>query len=122
MPADIDRVISFGLVAFLFSGVCWRFDLAVSAAMMCGLGAMSGSFREWRTERGLWMLGALFLIIFGVFYAVITYNQVTDWVAGRTALPGIMAIDWFIGTSALGFMVRFLWAVTCWNRRFSSDT
>ena len=105
-PAEIDRFISYGLLAFLFSGVCWLFGLAVSAAMMCGLGAMSGSFSEWRTERGLWMLGALFLIIFGFFYAVITYNQAADWIAGRAALRGIMAIDWFIGTTALRLQNR----------------
>lgn len=120
-PAEIDRVISYGLLAFLFSGVCWLFGFAVSTLMLGGLGAMSGSFAKWRTERGLWMLGALYLIVFGGFSAVITYYQVADWIAGLAALRGVMAVDWFIGTSALGYMVRFLWAVTYWNRYFSSD-
>lgn len=44
---------------------------------------MAGSFVNWRTDRGLWMLGALFFLIFGAFYCVGTYHQVADWIAGR---------------------------------------
>ena len=119
-PAQIDRTIDYGLLAFVACGVCWLCGLAVSTLMLGGLGAMSGSFTEWRTERGLWMLGALFLLIFGGVSLLITY-QIADWFAGRAPLQGLMAFDWFIGTTALTYMVRFLWAVTYWNGRASSD-
>lgn len=120
-PAGIDRTISFGLLAFAAGGLCWLLGFAVSTMMLVGLGAMAGSFTEWRTERGLWMLGALFLVIFSGFYCVVTYHQIADWIAGRAPLQGLMAVDWFIGTSTLTYMVRFLWAVTYWNGRISSD-
>ena len=120
-PAEIDRVIDYGLLAFLACGVCWLCGLAVSVLMLGGLGAMSGSFGAWRTERGLWMLGALFLLIFGGFSVLITYHQIADWIAGRAPLAGLMAVDWLIGTAALTYMVRFLWAVTYWNGKLSSD-
>ena len=67
---EIDRVIAYGLLAFIACGVCWFCDLVVSAWTLGGLGAMSGSFDNWRTERGLWMLAALFLLIFGGFFAL----------------------------------------------------
>ncbi|MEM6689730.1 MAG: hypothetical protein AAF664_09910 [Planctomycetota bacterium] len=119
--AQIDRTIVYGLLAFVACGVCWLFDLAVSALMLGGLGAMSGCFAEWRTERGLWMLGALFLLVFGGFSLLITYHQIADWFAGRAPLRGLLAVDWFIGTTTLTYMVRFLWAVTYWNGRVSPN-
>ena len=119
-PTEIDRTIAFGLLAFLACGVCWACGLAVSTLMLGGLGAMSGSFGKWRTERGLWMLGALFLLFFGGFSLLITYHQIADWFAGRAPLRGLMAVDWLIGTTTLTYMVRFLWGVTCWNGKLSS--
>ena len=120
-PDEIDRVIAYGLLAFIACGVCWFCGLAVSALMLGGLGAMSGSFGNWRTEGGLWMLAALFLLIFGGFFAMFIYHQILDWWVGRLPLRGAMAIDWLIGISTLSYMVRFLWAVTYWNKRVSSD-
>ena len=120
-PTEVDRFMAYGLLAFLAGGICWLCGLAVSMGMLIGLGAMSGSFNDWRTERGLWMLGALFLFIFGGFYVIAVYHQFADWFAGRAPLRGMMALDWFIATLALGYKVRFLWAVTYWNRRVSSS-
>lgn len=120
-PAAIDRVSSYRVLAFAACVICWLCGLPVSTVMLGGLGAMSGSFGEWRSERGLWMLGALFLIIFGGLSFLITYHQIADWIAGRAAPRGAMAIDWIIGTSTLTYMVRLLWAVTYWNRRISPD-
>ena len=120
-PDQIDRTISYGILAFLAAGVCWLLGLVVSSPMLIGLGAMSGSFDNWRTERGLWMLGLLFLLIFGGFYVIITYHQFADWIAGRAPLVGRMWIDWIIATSALTFKIRFLLGVTYWNRRISTE-
>lgn len=119
-PAGIDRAIAFGLLAFLGGAICWLVDFALSPMMLIGLGAMTGSFDNWRTERGLWMLGALFLLIFGGFYLMLTYFQIADWWVGRAPLRGAMAFDWFLGTATLSYMVRFLRAVTYWNGRLSS--
>jgi hypothetical protein len=68
------------------------------------------------------MLGGLFLLIFGGFYAIITYHQIADWWVGRAPLRGEMAIDWLIATTTLSYMVRFLWGVTYWNGKLPSDS
>ena len=121
IPDKIDLTISYGILAFLAAGVCRLFGLVVSIPMLIGLGAMSGSFDNWRTERGLWMLGLLFLLIFGGFYVIITYHQVAGWIAGRAPLAGRICIDWIIATSVLTLKIRFLWGVTYWNRRISRE-
>jgi hypothetical protein len=120
-PAEIDRAASFALLSFVLGGICWFFGLAISTLMFVGLGAMGRSFTDWRSEHGLWMLGALFFLIFGGLFATFTFFQIADWVAGRVPLGWWLAFDWFIGTSVLSYMVRFLWAVTHWNRQIHAD-
>ena len=120
-PAEIDRLIAYGIFAFIAGGICWLLGMAVSTVMLVGLGAMSGAFEDWRTEHGLWMLGTLFLLIFGGFYAIITYHQIADWLVGRAPLQGWAAIDWLIATSTLAHKIRFLLSVSYWNRRLSSE-
>lgn len=118
---DIDRTITYGLLAFLAAGACWLCGLVVSTGMLVGVGAMSGSFNDWRKERGLWMLSALFLIIFGGFYAVVSYHQISDWLAGRAPLRGLMAVDWILATSLLTYKIRFLSAITFFNRQLTAN-
>ena len=118
----VDRTIRYGVFAFLGGAICWFAGLVVSSMMLAGLGAMTGCFDNWRTERGLWMLGALFLLMFGGFYVIFACFQILDWQAGRAQLRGADAVDWFVGTTTLSFMVRFLWAVTYWNGQHTSES
>jgi hypothetical protein len=92
--------------------VCWLAGASISTLMFIGLGAMGGSFTEWRKDLGLWMLGALFLLIFGSSYITCSFFQIADVVRGRAPLAAWPALDWLTGTSVLGLMVRFIWAVT----------
>lgn len=118
-PTTIDRIVLWAAVPMIVGVGCWFAGLAISTTMLVSLGAMGRSFSTWRTERGLWMLSALFLTMFGPIHVLLIYHSVLDAVAGG-AIKSILAVDVFIGTSALGFMVRFLWAVTYWNRRLVS--
>jgi hypothetical protein len=113
----IERVILFSALPMLAGVACWFAGLAITGVMLVGLGAMGGSFTEYRREHGIWMLGALFLGIFAIFYAAYVYFSVVDGFAGRGPF-GIVAVDAFLATSTLGFMVRFLWSVTLLNRQF----
>ncbi len=115
-PPTIDRVVQWSAIPMIVGVGCWFADLAISSVMFVALGAMGGSFSEWRTERGLWMLGALFLTIFGAIHVLLLYHATIDWIAGR-AVGGMVAVDIIVASSVLALMVRFLRAVTHWNRR-----
>jgi len=112
----IDRVILFAALPMLAGVACWFGGLAMTGVMLVGLGAMGGSFTEYRTEHGIWMLGSLFFAFFATFYIAFVYFSLVDWLAGRGPL-GVMAVDAFFATSTVGFMVRFLWSVACLNRQ-----
>lgn len=114
----IDRIVQWNSTPMIVGVACWFAGLALSAVMLVGLGAMGGSFSKWRTEPGLWMLGALFLTSFGSLHVLFVYHSVMDAIAGRV-LIGMFAADALVATSVLAFMVRFLWAVTYWNRCIS---
>lgn len=112
----IELVILFAALPMLAGVACWFAGLAITGVMLVGLGAMGGSFTEYRREHGLWMLGALFLGILAMFYATCIYFSVVDGFAGRGRF-GIAEVDALLATSTLGFMVRFLLSVMLLNRR-----
>ena len=115
----IDRLIEWAALPMLAGIACWFAGLAMSGVMLFGLGAMGGSFDDYRTEKGIWMLGALFFTLFGALYAFLIVASVADMIAGRGPV-GLLAVDAFIATSTVGFMVRFLWSVTSLNRHLAS--
>ena len=92
---------------------------SASAVMAIGLAATGGSLRSWRTERGLWMLSALFLVLNGVIYCVIEYGQLRDLFDGRHS-PWPIAIDLCIATRLLWTQFRMHLTVTALNRRLTS--
>lgn len=118
-PTTIDRIVQRHSIPMILGVACWFAGLASSGVMLVGLGAMGGSFSKWRTEHGLWMLGALFLISCGSLLVLFVYHSVMDAIAGRFP-TGIVAVDGVVATSLLAFMVRFVWAVTYWNRHISN--
>lgn len=116
----VDAVIDWAVLPMLAGIACWFAGFALSGMMLFGVGAMGGSMGEYRTEKGIWMLAALFLAIFGALYATFLFYGVVDQLAGR-APAGLLAIDAIFSTSILGFMVRFLWTVALLNRRVGSS-
>jgi len=60
----IERFIRLAGLSFLVGVACWFAGFYVTGLMFVGLGAMGGSMGAYRTERGIWMLGALYLVVF----------------------------------------------------------
>lgn len=117
-PEQIDRVTPFCAPAMLAGGVFWFAGLTISAAFLLMLGAMAGSFDDWRTDKGLWMLATLFMTLTVLMSLTFTYFSIMDGLAGKDP-DCLLAVDVFITTLVLGFNVRFLWAVAYWNRRIA---
>ncbi|MEM8667719.1 MAG: hypothetical protein AAGG48_09405 [Planctomycetota bacterium] len=113
----LDRIITFAALPMLLGVACSFCGLGTTGMMLFGLGVMGGSFTEYRTEHGIWMLGSLFLAVFAAIYAAFVFFTAVDWIAGRGAF-GLVAVDALLATSTIGFMIRFLWSVTAFNRRF----
>ena len=84
--------------------------------MLFGLGELAATFTNWKTERGLWMLAVLYFLIKGPIYAFFVIDQVQRLVDGKAQLLTLETIDIAIGSTILGFTVRFLWAVCQYNR------
>lgn len=117
-PTTIDRIVQWHSTPMLVGVTCWFGGLAFSGVMLVAAGAMGGSFSKWRNEPGLWMLGALCLTCWGSLLVLLVFYSGMDAIAGRV-LVGLFAVDAIVGTLVLAFMVRFSWAVTCWNWRIS---
>jgi hypothetical protein len=113
-PATADRLVQFAAVPMLLGIACWLGGLKISAMMLVGIGAMAASLSNWRTERGLWMLAGLFLVMYGGIYLSLLILSIQQVIAGRAG-QGVLAFDVVIGTCSLGVAVRTFWAMTCWN-------
>jgi len=91
-----------------------------AGVMALTLGASGGAFERWREERGLWMLSALFLLMFGSLGIVMEYELFMDGWRGKS--NGILVtIEFSIAMWLLQRLVRFLAAVTGANYRLGRD-
>jgi hypothetical protein len=80
----------------------------ISATMAVGLGASAGVFRQWRTDPGLWMLAALFLLLFGSCYGIMLYGELHDLWQGKGNAGCLVWCDFSLGLTILGSHVRIL--------------
>jgi hypothetical protein len=80
----------------------------VTGFLAIGLGASGGAFTKWRSERGLWMLAILFLLMNAFVYFCFCFGQVRD--ALRGVLPDNIAltVDVSLGALLLLVQMRFL--------------
>lgn len=115
-PATADRLVHFAAVPMLLGIAFWLGGLKIAAMMLGGIGAMAACLSNWRTERGLWMLAGLFLVMYGGIYLSLLILSIQQVIAGRAG-QGVLAVDVVIGTCSLGVAVRIFWAITCWNFR-----
>jgi hypothetical protein len=95
-----------------FDGV----GLFSAEALLC-LGAMGGSFGNWRREPGLWMLSVLFFALFLLLGTVICSASVWDILRGRSSPTSPSHIDIVVATGVGVVQVLFLWTVTRENRK-----
>ena len=87
----------------------------ITAGFVLALGAASASLDEWRSERGLWMLAGLFLLIYGAIYICFCIGQLQDVLRGAQAPVTLTLIDLSIGTAVLVIILRFLTRVAIEN-------
>lgn len=118
---QVDRCIRF-MAVFMIAGIaCWFGPFALSGFMLFGLGVFAANFTNWKTERGLWMLALLYFFIYATLYVFFTIDQAKDLIAGKAQLLTLSTVDLAIGSSVLGYTVRFLWAVFRYNRRIRTN-
>ena len=108
LPAVIACVItaqfgSFGILTFVH-----LFGFAVLAAAM----------REYKTDKGLWMLALLFATICSGLIAMGIFGLIMDFRRG-VVFNGAIAIDAFFAMFLMWLMVRFLWKTAKLNYAFS---
>jgi len=113
-PATADRLVQFAAVPMLLGIACWLAALPISAMMLVGIGAIASSLSSWRTERGLWMLGGLFLLLFGGAYLLLLEFSIRQALVGRVAQV-VVVIDAVAATCSLGWAWRIFWAMAYWN-------
>jgi len=125
-PQQIDRVIR-SAPGYLFGGIALVLlhkpldsFLFLTGLFALWLGACGGTFRSWRTERGLWMLSALFLLISAGLYGIFAYHHVADFLRDRHDRL-LLALDATFATSLLWVQTRFLLSITRANWLFSKE-
>ena len=110
-PATIvDRVpilIIFGVVGFGLSRIANGHG-GITAFFVFGLGVAGASLSSWRSERGLWMLAALYFLINATIYWLIVWAQLRDVIRGIRPESVALAVDMFMGTALLAIEIRFL--------------
>lgn len=87
----------------------------ICSVHLIGLGAMGGTFRDWRTEHGLWMLAALFLVINCGIYSLMVFGEVRDILRGANRANWEVTIDAGIAVAILSINVRFLTRIMRFN-------
>ena len=94
--------------------------LVVSGVMAVMLGAVGGACHTWRTEKGIWMLSALFFL---PSVALFLFFEIYQWMSMDSAFStlqgAVFTVDSLIATWLLLKQVRFLASVTLYNRGLS---
>ncbi len=82
--------------------------------MATALGAMCGSFRDWRRDRGLWILAIVFLLVFGPIYLAFV---LMEHFGSKAEFSVLQVIDFAMATVALGKLCRLLVSLAVQNWR-----
>jgi hypothetical protein len=98
-------------------GIIRQFDGVgvITAVLVMGLGAAGAGLETWRTERGLWMLAGLLLLMYGAIYVGFCIGQLQDVLRGAQPPETLTLIDFSIGTAVLAIVLRFLTRVVIEN-------
>ena len=92
----------------------------LAVGMMAGwLGASAGAMQSWRTERGVWLLSALFLVIALTCFAMMAYGRFSDLLRGVATI--IDSIEFAAASWLLLKQCRILLTVTILNRMAFRD-
>lgn len=120
-PTQLDAMLRRGTwgIIFGFPVLCAVIVLGhgpvVAPMMATALGATCASFSVWRTERGLWMLGVVFLLGWGPIYLGFAYAELFGGGSGDLSIGAWL--DFSCGTVVLGYLCRVLFAASVHNWR-----
>src|SRR5260221_14299657 len=101
------------LAGMLLGYACARLEIpgVISAVFAVGLGASGGCLVQWRTDRGLWMLAGLFLLINSGIWTLVTCAHIFDIIRGVPQGDVGLTVDFGMGSSLLSSTLRFNWRV-----------
>ena len=122
-PTNVDLVIRrspwYMLICLTLFIIAYYSGFGVVTGWMALLvAACGGVFRPWRTEKGLWMLSAFYLVFSVALYGFLFHMNVEDPLAGHQ--EGLLiGIDFAVATGMLWMLIRFLVTVTRSNWRLS---
>jgi hypothetical protein len=88
----------------------------VSGLMLILCGGCAGGFRQWRTERGLWMLALVALFAWLPLYAIFQWEAIKLGINGQNPRRVLLACDAALAASVVWLQVRFLITVARVNR------
>jgi hypothetical protein len=83
------------------------------------MGALGGAFRAWRSERGLWMLAILFMLIVVPTWLMFMASHFVPSMRGTVPNPWPLDLDAAGVTLLAGQMSRILVSVAVHNARLS---
>ena len=96
-----------GVLAFGLSNIAAGHGF-ITAFFLFGLGVAGASLSGWRSERGLWMLAALFFLTKAAIYWLFVWGQLRDVINGVRPESVALAVDMSIGTGLLAIEICFL--------------
>jgi len=102
-----------GLVAFGAGRLFGGSGVVLTAVVAVLTGAVFASLRAWRSEEGLWLLSALYLVLGGFLASVMSYGLISD-----LREPGLTFVDlvlFGLACCLLWFSVYIAVLVTRWN-------
>ena len=111
------------LLGMLMGFVCANLELpgVITSVYAIALGASGGSLVRWQTDRGLWMLAGVFLLLFISIYGLIIIGQVSDLLRGAPQPDVGLVLDFTIATVLLCANLRFLFRVARFNWALSQQ-
>ena len=99
MGGDPEKVVRWAAVlllgAMLLGFLCAKLEIPgiVTCMFLAALGAGGGMLMQYRTDRGLWMLAALFLVIYCGIYVLFFVGQLGDVLRNAAQPPVGIVVD-----------------------------
>jgi hypothetical protein len=108
------------LPAFIGCFVCGRFDVPglLSCFQLAAFAVSAAMLTDFRVERGLWMLAALFFVIWAGISLMWLYGETHDLIRG-VAPPTTLVVDAAIATSIMHSHTKYLWKIAIRNMAVS---
>jgi uncharacterized membrane protein YadS len=102
--------------AFVGCYLCAWFDVPglLTCFQLTAFAVSAATFTEFRVERGLWMLAALFFTIWAGISLMWLVGETRDSIRG-VAPEGTLVLDAAIATTIMHSHTKFLWKLTLRN-------